>query len=136
VIAHPIPQPLVSPEDQFLPALQPLEAEAVREEERPRRHHVEIRPGPVSRSARPEPVREVPMRGFLEQEDLTASQPEPRSEASPAPRLRRRRLPPLEGPSQTGKVVLLLLGIFGALLVFGGLAALIVQLSQRGHPAP
>jgi hypothetical protein len=82
-------------------------------------------------------MRQLGSQRFLEPEDLAV--PEPKPEPQPQPKVkeppppRPRRLPPLEGPSQTGKVVLLLLGILGFLLIIVGLILLIAQLSQRGQ---
>lgn len=136
----PAPERLVPHDGLFLPALQPLEPDAGSEEERPRRHHLETSHIPSPRPAHAEPPCELRPQRFFEPEDLAVPEPnpdpEPRPKVKEPPPPRPRHLPPLEGPSQTGKVVLLLLGIFGFLLVFGGLVALIVQLSQRGHSSP
>jgi hypothetical protein len=133
---RPLRGPVLQHDGQFLPALQPLEPDSGSEEERPRRHHLETGGDSTPKPPREKPTRQLVSQRFLEPEDLVVPEPKPEPEPQPQPKVkeppppRPRPLPPLEGPSQTGKVVLLLLGIFGFLLIIVGLILLIAQLSQ------
>src|SRR5262249_59088912 len=56
--------PVLAHDGQFLPALQPLEPDSGREEERPRRHHLETGGDPTPKPPREKPIRPLRCQRF------------------------------------------------------------------------